>query len=34
VQSATYAPDGDGIIAALADYDGDLWLADGTFAPR
>jgi Tol biopolymer transport system component len=31
VQAADYAPDGDGIIAALADYDGDLWLAEGRF---
>jgi Tol biopolymer transport system component len=28
---ADYAPDGDGILAGVADYDGDVWLAEGTF---
>ncbi len=31
VLTVDYAPDGDGLIAGLADYDGDLWLADGRF---
>jgi len=29
--TADYAPDGDGVIAGVADYDGDVWLADGAF---
>jgi Tol biopolymer transport system component len=28
---ADWAPDGDGVIAALGDYTGDIWLAEGTF---
>jgi serine/threonine protein kinase/Tol biopolymer transport system component len=28
---ADYAPDGDGIIAGVAEYDGDVWLAEGIF---
>ncbi len=31
IVSADYAPDGDGLIAGLADYDGDIWLATGSF---
>ena len=34
VQAAIHAPDGDGLIVAVAAYEGDLWLAEGTFAPR
>jgi Tol biopolymer transport system component len=26
-----YAPDGDGVLAGVADYDGDVWLAEGVF---
>ena len=28
---ADYAPDGDGLVAGVADYDGDVWLAEGRF---
>jgi serine/threonine protein kinase/Tol biopolymer transport system component len=28
---ADWAPDGDGVIASLGDYTGDIWLAEGTF---
>lgn len=31
VLAADWMPDGDGYLAALADYDGDLWLAEGRF---
>jgi hypothetical protein len=31
VNAADFAADGDGIIAALGEYDGDVWLADGVF---
>lgn len=31
VLAADWAPDGDGIVAGLADYDGDIWLAEGVF---
>jgi Tol biopolymer transport system component len=31
VSAAEFARDGDGVIAAVASYDGDLWLAEGTF---
>jgi Tol biopolymer transport system component len=26
-----YAPGGDGVLAGVADYDGDVWLAEGVF---
>ncbi|HXU73426.1 MAG TPA: protein kinase [Polyangia bacterium] len=31
IGEATYAPDGDGLIASVQLWSGDLWLADGTF---
>ncbi len=31
VIAVDYTADGDGILAALADYDGDVWLAEGRF---
>ena len=31
IDSADWAPDGDGYVAAVAVWDGDLWLADGQF---
>ena len=31
IDEATYAPDGDGLIASVVLWNGDLWLADGTF---
>ena len=31
VLGADWARDGDGILAALAEYDGDVWLAEGRF---
>ena len=31
VNAADYSADGDGILAALGEYDGDVWLADGVF---
>jgi len=31
IYSADYAPDGDGWIASLATWEGDLWVADGEF---
>jgi Tol biopolymer transport system component len=29
--AADWAPDGDGFVASLGDYRGDLWIADGLF---
>jgi serine/threonine protein kinase/Tol biopolymer transport system component len=31
VAEADYAPDGDGLLASVAMWDGDLWLAEGEF---
>jgi len=31
IGEATYAPDGDGLIASVQLWSGDLWLAEGTF---
>jgi hypothetical protein len=31
VLAVDWMPDGDGLLAALANYDGDLWLAEGRF---
>jgi Tol biopolymer transport system component/tRNA A-37 threonylcarbamoyl transferase component Bud32 len=31
INSADYAPDEDGYIVSLTDYNGELWLAEGTF---
>jgi serine/threonine protein kinase len=31
IDALTYAPDGNGYIAAIASWDGDLWIADGKF---
>jgi Tol biopolymer transport system component len=31
IGEATYAPDGDGLIASVQLWNGDLWLAEGTF---
>ena len=31
VSAADWTADGAGVVAAIADYDGDLWLAEGTF---
>jgi len=31
IATVEYAPDGDGFIASLASFDGDLWLAEGSF---
>jgi hypothetical protein len=31
INSADYAPDGDGFIASVVEYNGELWLAEGVF---
>jgi hypothetical protein len=31
VESADYAGDGDGFVAGVVSYEGDLWLAEGEF---
>ena len=31
VLAIDYMPDGDGYLASLADYTGDVWLAEGQF---
>ncbi|HTJ43521.1 MAG TPA: protein kinase [Kofleriaceae bacterium] len=31
ILAADWSPDQHGVVAALADYDGDIWIADGTF---
>jgi hypothetical protein len=31
INSGDYAPDEDGYIVSITDYNGELWLAEGTF---
>jgi hypothetical protein len=31
LNSADYAPDEDGFVATVTEYNGELWIAEGTF---